>query len=253
MQRLRQRLVKLDARIYKIERIVVGVLFLVMALVVFLDVVHRVFSRVPGRLAILFAGPLGTTAENLDSVAAPVFIGATLLALTYAALRTRAGKTAPSRVRTLFTAALFTAIATTVVQAYVLLMPDGVVWAPYLALSILLWIGLVGASLATYAGRHLAMEMGEKLWPKRLRTPVRVTAQLVTASFCSLIVVLGSISLADHFSAWQASPRADLLPSVDLPKWIVFAVVPYAFAMMAGRFLGHATGFLPTPKPEDTP
>jgi TRAP-type C4-dicarboxylate transport system permease small subunit len=249
-----QRLGALDARVYRVEKSIVGTLFVAMAVVVFLDVVHRIFSRVPGRLSVIIGGMFGVAPESLDDTVSPAITLVTVYLVAYGALRTRAlekpGATF-ARGRGMLIALGITAVLTGIVQAYVRWMPDGVVWAPYLGLSMLLWVGLLGGSMATHAGRHLALEMGEKLWPAGWRPLVRRLAQAVTAGFCGLITVLAAMSLADHYDAWTTAPNADLVPSVDIPKWIVFLVVPYAFGMMGWRFFGRALGLLEEPPPAE--
>lgn len=241
------RLARLDAAIYEVEKKFVGALMLIMGAVMFADVVHRVFSRAPGRLATMMAGLTGQSVEWLDQMVAPAVIGLFGLFIIYGAIRSRQA-TMPAP--TVFLRATLTLIAATaLVQGFVRLVPEGVVWAPYFSLCLLLWVGLIGASMATYSGRHLALEMGEKIWPESWRDKVRSVSGLVAAAFAVLITVLGTMSLVDHFGIWLESPEANLIPSVDLPKWTVFWVVPYAFGIIALRYLGRATGLLPVKAP----
>ncbi len=246
---------RLDALVYSLERVVVGSLFFAMGTVVFVDVVHRIFSRSPGRLSTLLAPVVGVSAPELDTLASPALILITTFLLAYGAVQSRArasGPALPVR-RALALALAATAALTAGVQLFLRILPEGLVWAPYGALVTLLWVGLIGASMATHKGRHLALEMGEKLWPEAARPWVRKLAHVVAAAFALLIVVLGSVSLADHFAAWRESPSSDLIPAVDWPKWIVFAVVPYAFGMIAVRLLGRAAGLLPEAEPPEVP
>jgi TRAP-type C4-dicarboxylate transport system permease small subunit len=244
-----------DAWVYAVERLVVGGLFVAMAVAVFVDVVHRIFSRSPGRLASILAGIFGADARELDGTAAPIIMGVVFALLAYGAVRTRArAKGDALGLRQAVGRALVLAVGLTViVQTFLWLMPEGIVWAPYGALVTLLWVGLIGASMATHTGKHLALEMGEKLWPERAQSYVRRVSQLITALFSLLLVLLGSISLEDHLSAWLHSPQAALIPAVDWPKWIVFAVVPYAFGMIALRMLGRVFRVLAEPTPPEVP
>jgi TRAP-type C4-dicarboxylate transport system permease small subunit len=246
---------RIDAAIYVAEGYVVGWMLAGMSVVVFVDVVHRIFSRSPGRLAIILGGLTGQPAATIDLWVAPAIILATLFALSYGAIKTRARTRDLQLGRGPLALRAFgvTAGLTLVMQTFLWLRPEGVVWAPYGALVTLLWVGLIGASMATYKGRHLALEMGEKLWPEAARPWVRRLAGLVTSAFALLIVVLGSISLADHFASWARDPSADLIPAVDWPKWLVFVVVPYAFGMIALRTLGRALGVLPPAEQPEVP
>ncbi|MBI4819073.1 MAG: TRAP transporter small permease [Deltaproteobacteria bacterium] len=243
---MRAKLDRLDAAIFSFEKKLVGALTLLMASVVFVDVAHRVFSRRPGRLATLLSGWIGESPESLDTFAAPAITFVVFVILVFGAIRGRAeakGENA-ARGKAFVLSVGLTAILAASVQALIYLRPEGFVFAPYLALSALLWSGLIGASMATYSTKHLALEMGEKLWPKSLQPSVRSFAQLVAGGFALVLAVLGAMSVADHFQVWTTSPEAGLIPSVDLPKWLVFLVVPYAFGMIGLRFVARAFGLL---------
>jgi TRAP-type C4-dicarboxylate transport system permease small subunit len=231
------------------EQALCGVLFLAMAVVVFADVLHRVFTRAPGRLSVIVGPLVGQSAVEFDRAANPVLVGTLVLVLAYAALRTRAASDArpASRARSALTAVVMTALAAGVVQGYIYLKPEGIVWSPYLALSMMLWLGLVGSSMATYAARHITVEMSEKLWPRAWQPGLRRVASFATAVFCAMIAVLGAMSVAAHYRTWEGNPQAGLVPAVDLPRWAVYLVIPYAFGMMAARLGGRAAGLLANP------
>lgn len=250
---MREALGRIDAAVYGVEKKIVGAFLVLMAGAVFVDVVHRVFSRSPGRISIFLGEILGRAPEELDGTVTPVILGILSFGIVYLAFRTRKpdpGQAPLARKPALVRAVIATAVLTAIVQAFVHLRPEGVVWAPYFALSLFLWVGLLGASMATYASRHLALEMGEKLWPEKVRPFIRSIARLVAGSFALFLSVLGGMSAYDHLQLWMATPQASLIPAVDIPKWIVFAVVPYAFGVVGIRFIGYALGLLPTPPPE---
>jgi TRAP-type C4-dicarboxylate transport system permease small subunit len=236
---------RLDAAIFKVEQRLSGGLMLAMGALMFLDVVHRVFSRSPGRLATFLAGWLGGTAEGHDQALAPALTTTIVLLLAYGAVRSRDAALPAGRALALAVGGTTVLIA--VVQAFVRLVPEGIVWAPYVALCLLLWVGLLGASMATYAGRHLALEMGEKLWPEKVRPIARASAKLVAGGFTAFLAALGASSLMEHFASWSESPQSAVIPAAEIPKWIVFSVIPFAFLVMTARFVGYATGLLPTP------
>jgi TRAP-type C4-dicarboxylate transport system permease small subunit len=136
---------------------------------------------------------------------------------------------------------------------YVRWVPQGMVWAPYFGLTCLLWIGLLGASMATHSGQHLALEMGEKIWPERFRPHVKRVAAAIVGLLTLALCLLGVLSVVDHYRDWASGPGAGLIPSIDWPKWAVFLVVPYSFGMMALRNFARAAGLLPEPKPSEVP
>lgn len=233
---------KIDRGIYIAERFVAGWISLGMAAIVFFDVVHRVFSRSPGRISSL----LGTWLEKDPLVFEPVFSPCIILlsiwALAFGALKTRGSE------KVFLKSILATAALTGIVQAFLIFVPQGLVWSPYLGLSALLWIGLLGASMATHQGSHLSMELGEKLWPKKALRAVRGVNGIIVGVFCAFLAVLAVASLLDHYKDWTSGPEAGLIPAIEWPKWVVFTVIPYAFSVMAFRFCSQALGLIKKPE-----
>lgn len=248
-----------DDRVFRAERWLAGRLLVLMGAVIFLDVVHRVASRSPGRLAVLISGlaqalGLTWTPAQLDAGVAPAISGAVFVALCFSALRVRKPRKATKGAsRDLGLAIGIAGLLWGLVWGFVTVMPAGLAWAPYFGLCLLLWSGLLGASMASHQGSHLSLEMGEKLWPKRWRGGVGRFAALVVALFCGCIAALGATSVADHFNDWQSAPGAGLVPSIEWPKWVVFTIVPYAFGMMALRALARAVGWVKMTKNEVLP
>lgn len=236
-------LAKIDEAIYHWERKLAGWISLGMAVVVFFDVVHRIFSRTPGRLSTFLGSNLGRDPMELETGIAPAIIFLCFWLLSFGALKTRGGYQNVG-VRSL----IATVVLTVIVQGFLRFVPQGLVWSPYLGLSALLWMGLLGASMATHKGQHLSMELGEKLWPKKLLKPVRLINGLVVGGFCAFLAILACTSLSDHFQDWNSGPEAGLIPAIDWPKWVVFSIIPYAFSMMALRFWAQATGLLKRPE-----
>lgn len=235
---------KLDQKLYAFEKKAVGWIFMAMSGVVFVDVVHRIFSRSPGRLSVILKR------EDLDQTVMPVVLSAVLLLLCFGALKTRntarakKKQEATKKFPRLMGETIGLAIAlVAIVGAFVKFMPSGLIWSPYFGLCCLLWVGLMGASMATYTGQHLQMEMGEKIWPKRLRPHVALVQGWVVGAFCAVIAVLGMLSVLDHLQDWRSAPGAGLIPSIDWPKWIVYLVIPYSFGMISFRFISRAMGW----------
>lgn len=232
---------KIDKKIYQCERAIVGHLFLAMSVVVFVDVLHRVFSRQPGRLSVFFAAIFGShRPEEFEVFLSPALIAVTTFVVTYFAIRTRAKtkKAEMSKLKFLLKALAISAGLTIFTQGFIRVSPQGIVWAPYFGLICLLWIGFIGASMATHTNQHLLLEMGEKLWPQKCLPYVRIVAAVVVGAFVITIAYLGSLSVVEHLHDWQSGPQAGLIPSIDWPKWMVYLVIPYAFSMMGLRFLG---------------
>jgi TRAP-type C4-dicarboxylate transport system permease small subunit len=218
-------------RIYTVEKVFSAAATGLIGAVVFLDVVHRTASREEGLLGRAFGpgpwtGPLGTA----------LGIGF-FTAVVQAALRMR-GR-APGASTWALSAALSVG-GWLALRAFLWLLPNGLVWSQTLGLVLMLWVGVVGASMAARDKRHLSLDLGSKLWPKSLLPKVQGLGHLVTGAFCFVLAVLACVSLRDHFRDWSSTQGAGgTFVALALPKFIAFAVVPVGFCVMGVRFFAQ--------------
>ena len=109
------------------------------------------------------------------------------------------------------------------------------------ALALTLWVGMIGASLAAHERRHLALDVGSKLWPVSLRPWAAAAGHLVTALFCIVTLVLGWTSLGGHFTLWmETDGGGGTLSGTSIPKWAAVAAIPWGMGTLAFRFLLEA-------------
>lgn len=205
----------LDATWYKVEQYVCGTVFLLMGLAVFAGVV---------------SGKFVARQEWTDVVV--------LFGLVYLGTRTRVvkqGETRMSQSRSLVFSALLTAAIVFWVKFYTYKYPSGIPNIDRLATVVMLWVALLGASLATYERAHLSLEMGEKLWPKRILHLVRAFAHALTSAFCIVLLLL----------SWHIVMRARELETLVepirwLPMWVALLILPYTFVAMTVRLLAQS-------------
>ena len=182
---------RLSAAAVRVEKGIVAAGMGIMGVAVFFDVIHRIASRDRGLLMRLF-GEDATWANPAGTVLGCVV----LVGVVYAALRTRGERPSlRTRIRSLVVAgAIYGGL-----RLFVFLLPNGLVWSQTLGLVLMLWVGLLGASLAAHEHRHLALDLGSKLWPKKHLPAVQAVGNVVTALFCLVFAFLAVRSLSDHF------------------------------------------------------
>lgn len=249
MRKLVSVLDRIDRGVYRAEQAVAGALFFGMFAVMFVSVSHRVFSRGEGRLstAILKLAQVAGLTPDPEFVHGPVSLGVNLLLtllLSYVAVRTMKRRTLLPTPQAWALAVTLTAVLALLVWALLELLPSGLIWGPAVGLACLLWVGFLGASLATYEKKHLALEMAEKLWPQALQRPVRGLAMLVTGAACAFLLVLAWLSISDHYATWVRDPEAGHLLPTEIPRWTLLTVLPWTFAMMTLRFAGEGARIL---------
>jgi TRAP-type C4-dicarboxylate transport system permease small subunit len=206
---------KIDNAWYRLERIVCSVLFLAMATLVFAAVVTETF---------------GNRREWSD---AAILLGVVLLGV-----RTRAVKSGEQRLGWPVSVAVAVAVTGAVIgllELYLWWSTGGLIWAQKLTLVMMIWVALLGASMATYERSHLSLEMGEKVWPRKWLRFIKAISHGVTSGFCVVCLLL---------SIYLVQSQADQGLRIDANRWLhtwqAFLIMPYTFAAMAVRFLAQA-------------
>lgn len=239
---MRQLLRRIDDASARVERVVVLGCLAIMAGVVFLDVVHRVASSSDGiilRILTAFAGgsPSPATDEFFRRFAVPAIVIVLTFVFYYGAFRTVSSeKISPAR-------AALSGLACTVGTggALALLLwvfPNGLVWSQPLALSLLLWVSLGGATLVTRLRGHIALEVVDKIWSKKLMPYARLVSGLIAGLFCLAVMVLSIHYVEDFVQQWREG--VGYLAGMPMPKWVAFLAMPVGFLLMGLRFLGYA-------------
>ncbi len=208
----------LSDKIYAIEQRFVALAIGIMGVVVFLDVLHRV------------------TARDLTWGWRAAWFVIGVFAVT-GALRLRGQQGA----KTWGIAAGVVVLLYGAILLFHFVLPNGLVWSQTLGLALMLWVGVFGASMATREHRHLALDLGSKLWPKKLLPKVQGVGNVVTSLFCLALALLAVVSVRDHFGDWRDTDGAGgTFPALPIPKWLVFGGMPLGFAVMSVRFFAQA-------------
>jgi len=232
---------RLDDAVARAERLLIVALLGVMAAAIFLDAMHRVFSASEGRLESLLVSLAPAALEGIArTVVAPAMLVLAAFGVAFAALRTMDRPRPWRRRQAALGAAAITLLLVAATQALVRGLPNGLVWSQQMALCFMLWVGLVGASLATRDRAHIAFEVAGKIWPPRARPAIELLARLTSAAFCLFLAVLAVAFAREHFSEWrQSDGAAGLFEGFRVPRWVVYGFLPFPFAVMSARFLIH--------------
>lgn len=109
----------------------------------------------------------------------------------------------------------------------------GILWIDPLLRYLTLWITFLGAAVATREGRHIQMDvLGQVLPPALKRLSHRIT-HFAAAITCMVLVEAAYRYL---IAEYQGGEREFL----QIPTWILLAIIPLAFGIMAYRFLFRA-------------
>jgi TRAP-type C4-dicarboxylate transport system permease small subunit len=109
---------------------------------------------------------------------------------------------------------------------------SGIAWAEPLLRLMVLWVGMLGAMLATHDNKHIRIDIISRYLPPHYR---RLSSRL-TSSVSALVCTL----LAYHsgrlvFFEWQDGTEA----FTGMPAWVAELILPIGFSIMALRFALH--------------
>ncbi len=106
----------------------------------------------------------------------------------------------------------------------------GMIWADITVRTLLLWVGLLGASLATHLNQHLSIDVFAKFLGGRSRRVVGIFVKLF-----SVIVCLYLFMAASRFVQGERETGTRILETV--PLWTTELIIPIAFALISFHFL----------------
>lgn len=106
---------------------------------------------------------------------------------------------------------------------------SGISWGDPLVRYLVLWVGFIGASLATKDGKHITIEVFSRWFSENGRRYLKAFSHLVSAFICSLLT----------FAGWtfvQNEAQMGGTTFLNIPAWIPQIIIPVTFALMALRF-----------------
>lgn len=104
------------------------------------------------------------------------------------------------------------------------------IWAEELTRHLVLWIGFVGASLATLEERHINIDVLTRLMGPKFRSMMEAILDLFAAVICALMTrfAYGFVSIEKSFGEESIS--------LHVPVWILQLILPIGFGAMTVRF-----------------
>ncbi len=116
--------------------------------------------------------------------------------------------------------------ATKVEQAYL--------WSAELSSVLLMYVGFIGASMATRERRHIRVDFVRKNVPPRFLNLYNALGGLVTVLFIVFLLVLATQYLSSQMG------HGSMLQATGLPEYAVSLPIALALVLMAVRFAGQA-------------
>lgn len=115
------------------------------------------------------------------------------------------------------------------------LADTSMVWVdPFLRVAVL-WMALLGASIAARDNEHIAIDVATRYMPARFARWVAVFTSLCTAAICAVVAWYALRFVRDTHAYGDTA-------FADVPAWTCQAAIPVAFALIALRYVIIAVG-----------
>lgn len=106
----------------------------------------------------------------------------------------------------------------------------GFIWGDVLLRQMVLWIGLIGASIATKENRHLNIDIVSKIVSSKAKYFINILINIMSAYICSLL-----LKASFRFVVSEKSFGTTVLE--NFPVWIFETIFIIAFCLMMFRFV----------------
>jgi C4-dicarboxylate transporter DctQ subunit len=109
---------------------------------------------------------------------------------------------------------------------------EGILWGDILLRHLVLWVGFLGASLATREKKHINIDLFNRFLPQRGKE----FSQLITNLFSVFICILLT---DDSWTFVQDEKMMGTTLFADVQAWYFQIIIPIGFFLMAFRFFIH--------------
>ncbi|WP_299978415.1 TRAP transporter small permease [Desulfobacula sp.] len=110
------------------------------------------------------------------------------------------------------------------------LFDSGILWGDELIRVLVLWIGLIGAMVASRNNHHISIDVISRYLPDQIKEQTTFIIYIFTALVCAVMA---------YFSLkFVMMERQDgLMAFTNIPAWICESIIPVAFAIISLRYI----------------
>ncbi|RMF59827.1 MAG: TRAP transporter small permease [Calditrichaeota bacterium] len=110
------------------------------------------------------------------------------------------------------------------------LFSTGILWGDIFLRHLVLWVGFVGASLATRDEKHINIDILTRYFPKSIQPYFHLLTDFVTMGVCLVLTKASYVFL-------QYEIEAGTTLFEEVPSWSLKLIIPLGFALIAFRYL----------------
>ena len=105
----------------------------------------------------------------------------------------------------------------------------GLVWADPLLRVMVLWLGLIGATVASRGNKHIKIDLLSRYFHSTSNILIQAVVSMFTAGVCLII--------AWHGAHWIRLEYIDKMTGLaGIPAWVLELIIPLSFALIGIRY-----------------
>lgn len=112
-------------------------------------------------------------------------------------------------------------------------LDSGIAWADPLLRLLVLWVGMLGAMLATHYDKHIRIDLISRFIPPQYHRLSGFITGLVSSAVCALLTYHSTRFV---YFEWQDGGEA----FIGVPAWLAELILPFGFFVMTIRFVSLA-------------
>ncbi len=97
-----------------------------------------------------------------------------------------------------------------------------------------LWVGFLGAGLATRDGNHVRIDVASKILPRMIKPFAQIMADVFSLGICILLFIAAYQFVVGEYHTGAA------LPFMEIPVWLMEVIIPIGFLTITVRFTFQA-------------
>jgi C4-dicarboxylate transporter DctQ subunit len=109
------------------------------------------------------------------------------------------------------------------------LFSTGLAWGDPLVRNLVLWVGFIGAAIATKEGKHITIDVALRWRPSLAKTFIELITHLFSFLICGLLT-LGALKFIKN------EIQMGSMAFLEIPSWIPEIILPVTFGLMTFRF-----------------
>ena len=107
---------------------------------------------------------------------------------------------------------------------------SGIIWGDSLVRILVLWIGLMGAMIASRNNNHISIDVLSRYLPKQIKKITHLIISVFTSFVCAVMAYFSFnfviMEKQDGFTAFA-----------NMPAWVCEIIIPIAFSIISLRYI----------------